>query len=197
MPAIDIPPAASARRSGLPNALRLALVLSLPLIAAVACDGEGDDTDAETSGESPEEAKAALLACGLPQPCPTVSLDGECCGNPPAEITDAETCVYEALRDRSNAHLTLVYGHDPDEWANNYVDEDLFIWSDGAVTMSRATHVNGQEGSGLAAPREAVLKPAAYFSNCLVTADEAELAACRSAHNWYESTAALDAAACL
>ena len=166
-------------------------------LTAAACDAGDNEGGAEPGELSPEEAKAALLECGLPEPCAVVELDGECCDLPPAEgISADEQCAYEALRDRSSVRLTAVYDHDPDEWANNYTTEDLFIWPSGELTFTRQISFNGQQESGLMAPRRAVLKSPDYFTNCLETTDPDELADCRSAENWYESTADLDTPAC-
>ena len=178
--------------------LHTLLTLTLVLTAgALACDAGESATGDEASELTPEEAKDALLECALAEPCPVVELDGECCDLPPAEgISASEQCAYEALRDRSVAHLTVVYDHDPDEWANNYTTEDLFIWPSGELSFTRQVSFNGQQESGLMAPRRAVLKSPDYFTSCLESTDPAVLADCRSAENWYKSTADLDTPAC-
>jgi len=157
-----------------------------------------DDTGDTGDTGSPQEDKDALLACGLAEPCgPLVYLEGEdCCGGAPEASTE-ERCIYMALRDRSSAHIAVISGNDPDEWANNYTQDDLFIWSDGSATMMSDPHFNGQEGSGLMVPRSAQLVPADYFDNCFATTDLDELTHCRLATNWYESTGDLDSAECL
>lgn len=167
-------------------------MLGLALAGFAACEGDGGDDE-----QTPEQAQAALVACGLPQPCAAVDLAGECCDEPSTEPLSAdEICVFETLRDRTSAQLTLIYEHDPDEWDNGYIKEDLFIWGSGEATFARATLFNGIEGSGLAMPQAAELEPAAYFDNCLQTADLGELAACRSVKNWYASSQELDIGEC-